>query len=102
MVMGKKHCSMTLVLVFTGMTSAFLSESCQGDQTQGQQSVVKILKSARLAPKTYATKNKYYRSNFSENKQTRERGGFAEGLLICHSSTSSVLKAAVVRQGKAK
>jgi hypothetical protein len=31
-----------LVLVFIGMTSAFLAESCQGDRTQGQQSVLKI------------------------------------------------------------
>jgi hypothetical protein len=35
----------TLVLVFTGMTSVFLAESCQGDRTQGQQSVLKIVKS---------------------------------------------------------
>jgi hypothetical protein len=35
----------TLVLVFIGMTSAFLAESCQGDRTQGQQSVLKIAKS---------------------------------------------------------
>jgi hypothetical protein len=27
----------TSVLVFVGMTSAFLAESCQGDRTQGQQ-----------------------------------------------------------------
>jgi hypothetical protein len=27
------------------MTSAFLAESCQGDRTQGQQSVVKVAKS---------------------------------------------------------
>jgi hypothetical protein len=33
----------TLVLVFIGMT-AFLAESCQGDQTQMQQSVLKIAK----------------------------------------------------------
>jgi predicted membrane-bound mannosyltransferase len=33
-----------LVLVFIGMT-AFLAESCQGDRTQGQQSVLKIAKS---------------------------------------------------------
>jgi hypothetical protein len=32
------------VLVFIGMTSAFLAESCQGDRTQGQQSVLKIAK----------------------------------------------------------
>jgi hypothetical protein len=32
----------TLVLVFIGMTSAFLAESCQDDRTQGQQSVLKI------------------------------------------------------------
>jgi hypothetical protein len=31
----------TLVLVFIRMTSAFLAESCQGDRTQGQQSVLK-------------------------------------------------------------
>jgi hypothetical protein len=31
-----------LVLVFNRMTSAFLAESCQGDRTQGQQSVLKI------------------------------------------------------------
>jgi hypothetical protein len=31
-----------LVLVFVGMTLAFLAESCQGDRTQGQQSVLKI------------------------------------------------------------
>jgi hypothetical protein len=35
----------TLVLVFIGMTSAFLAESCQGDRTQGQQSVLKNVKS---------------------------------------------------------
>jgi hypothetical protein len=34
-----------LVLVFTGMTSAFLAESCQGDRTQGQQSFLKPVKS---------------------------------------------------------
>jgi hypothetical protein len=34
----------TLVLVFVGMTSAFLAESCQGDRTQGQQSVLKTAK----------------------------------------------------------
>jgi hypothetical protein len=32
----------TLVLVFIGMMSAFLAESCQGDRTKGQQSVLKI------------------------------------------------------------
>jgi hypothetical protein len=32
------------VLVFTGMTSAFLVASCQGDRTQGQQSVLKTAK----------------------------------------------------------
>jgi hypothetical protein len=35
----------TLVLVFTGMTSAFLAESCQGDRTPGQHSVPRIAKS---------------------------------------------------------
>jgi hypothetical protein len=35
----------TSVLVFIGMTSAFLTGSCQGDRTQGQQSVIKIAKS---------------------------------------------------------
>jgi hypothetical protein len=35
----------TLVFVFIGMTSAFLAESCQGDGTQGQQSVLKIAQS---------------------------------------------------------
>jgi hypothetical protein len=35
----------TLVSVFIGMTSAFLAESCQGDRTQGQQSVIKTAKS---------------------------------------------------------
>jgi hypothetical protein len=35
----------TLVLVLIGMTSAFLAESCQGDRTQGQQSVLKTAKS---------------------------------------------------------
>jgi hypothetical protein len=34
----------TSVLVFIGMTSAFLDESCQGDRTQGQKSVPKIAK----------------------------------------------------------
>jgi hypothetical protein len=34
-----------LVLVFTRMTSAFLAESCQGDRTQEQQTVLKIAKS---------------------------------------------------------
>jgi hypothetical protein len=34
-----------LVLVFIGITSAFLAESCQGDRTQEQQSVLKIAKS---------------------------------------------------------
>lgn len=33
------------MLVFYGMTSVFLAESCQGDQTEGQQSVLKIAKS---------------------------------------------------------
>jgi hypothetical protein len=33
------------VLVFFGMTSAFLAEGCQGDRTQGQQSVPKTAKS---------------------------------------------------------
>jgi hypothetical protein len=32
-----------LLLVFIGMM-AFLAESCHGDQTQGQQSVLKIMK----------------------------------------------------------
>jgi hypothetical protein len=36
----------TLVFLFIGMKSAFLTESCQGDQTQEQQSVLKIAKSA--------------------------------------------------------
>jgi hypothetical protein len=31
--------------VFIGMTVAFLAKRCQGDQTQGQQSVLKIVKS---------------------------------------------------------
>jgi hypothetical protein len=31
----------TLELVFIGMTSAILTDSCQGDRTQGQQSVLK-------------------------------------------------------------
>jgi hypothetical protein len=35
----------TLVFVFIGITTAFLSENCQGDGTQGQQSVLKIAKS---------------------------------------------------------
>jgi hypothetical protein len=35
----------TLVLVFIGMTSAFLAESYQGDRTQGQQTVLKTAKS---------------------------------------------------------
>jgi hypothetical protein len=35
----------TLVLVFIGMTSAFLAESCWGDRRQGQQSVLKTAKS---------------------------------------------------------
>jgi hypothetical protein len=34
-----------LVLVFIGMTSAFLAETFQGDRKQGQQSVLKIAKS---------------------------------------------------------
>jgi hypothetical protein len=34
-----------LVLVFIVMTSAFLAESCQGYQTQEQQSVLKTTKS---------------------------------------------------------
>jgi hypothetical protein len=33
------------VLVFIGKTSAFLAESCQGDRTLGQQSVLKTAKS---------------------------------------------------------
>jgi hypothetical protein len=36
----------TLVLVFIGMMLAFLAESCQGDRTRGQQSVLKSVKSA--------------------------------------------------------
>jgi hypothetical protein len=35
----------TLELLFIGMTSAFLAESCQGDRTQGQQSFLKSAKS---------------------------------------------------------
>jgi hypothetical protein len=35
----------TLVLVFIRMTSVFLAQSCQGDRTQGQQSILKIAKS---------------------------------------------------------
>jgi hypothetical protein len=35
----------TIVLVFIGMKSAFLTESCQSDRTRGQQSVLKIAKS---------------------------------------------------------
>jgi hypothetical protein len=35
----------TLMLLFIGMTSAFLAASCQGDRTQGQHSVLKIAKS---------------------------------------------------------
>jgi hypothetical protein len=34
-----------LVLMFTGMTSAFLAERCQGDWTQQQQSILKLAKS---------------------------------------------------------
>jgi hypothetical protein len=33
------------VLVFVRVTSAFLAESCQGDRTQGHQSVLKTAKS---------------------------------------------------------
>jgi hypothetical protein len=33
------------VLVFIGMKSPFLAESCQGDRTRGQQSVLKVAKS---------------------------------------------------------
>jgi hypothetical protein len=33
----------TLVLVFIGMMLVFLAESCQGDSTQGQQSVLKTV-----------------------------------------------------------
>lgn len=32
----------TLVLVFNGMTSAFLTESCHSDQTKWKQSVPKV------------------------------------------------------------
>jgi hypothetical protein len=35
----------TLVLLFIGMTSAILAESCQDDRTQGEQSVLRIAKS---------------------------------------------------------
>jgi hypothetical protein len=35
----------TSVLVFIGMTSGFLAESCEGDRTQGQRSVLKTAKS---------------------------------------------------------
>jgi hypothetical protein len=35
----------TFVLVFIGMTSAFLAESYQGDRKQGQQTVLKPAKS---------------------------------------------------------
>jgi hypothetical protein len=35
----------TLVMVFIGMTSVFLAESCQGDRKQGQKSVLKTAKS---------------------------------------------------------
>jgi hypothetical protein len=34
-----------LVMVFIWMASAFLADSCQGDRTQGQQSVLKTAKS---------------------------------------------------------
>jgi hypothetical protein len=93
-----------LVLVFIGMTPAFLAESCQGDRTQGQQSVPKTAKStvevlrqagrcgllcvtpcacARATAEklgTYSAMYKYYHNNFSANKQnrdvqTREQGG---------------------------
>jgi hypothetical protein len=36
---------MKTALVFIGTTSVFLAESCQGDRTQGQQSVLKTAKS---------------------------------------------------------
>jgi hypothetical protein len=34
-----------LVLLFIGMTTAFLTKSCQGDRAQGQQPVLKTAKS---------------------------------------------------------
>jgi hypothetical protein len=36
----------TLLPVFIGMMLVFLAESCQGDRIQGQQSVLKIVKSS--------------------------------------------------------
>jgi hypothetical protein len=41
--MINKHENKTLVLI--GKTSAFLAVSCQGDRTQGQQTLLKIAKS---------------------------------------------------------
>jgi hypothetical protein len=101
----------TLVSVFIGMTSAILAENCQGDRTQGQQSVLKIAKSTvevhsvwhhylcsywdrrqiravsvlLRAPAqergTYAAMHKYYH-DFSSYQQTRERGGSAVFVLF--------------------
>jgi hypothetical protein len=90
-----------LVLVFIGMTSAFLAESCQGDRTQGQQFSSKncekysrsalgvarylrsywdrradvccvLLRAPAQERGTYAAIHKYYHSNFSANKQNRD------------------------------
>jgi hypothetical protein len=81
------------VLVFSGMTSAYLAESCQGDRTQGQQSVLLELKSIvevhsvwhniyvagrcglllRVPAKergTYVAMHKYYHKKFSAISNT--------------------------------
>jgi hypothetical protein len=73
-----------LLLVFIGMMSAFLAESCQGDRTQGQQSILKISKST-VERGTYTEMHKYYYNNVSPNKQNRERRGSAVFMINRHT-----------------
>jgi hypothetical protein len=62
----------TLELVFIGMTSAFLTDSCQGDRTQGQQSVLKIAKSTVAA-----------HSVWHDNYVATETGGQMRAVVCC-------------------
>jgi hypothetical protein len=110
------------VLVFIGMTSASLAESCQGDRTQRQRSALKLEKitvevrsvwhdiyvvTARCcvlprAPAqergTYAAMHKYYH-HFSANKQKRdaqtsEQGGSAV-IKLKNSTTGAAVSQSV-------
>jgi hypothetical protein len=93
--MINKHENISVGVI--GMTSAFLAESCRGDRTQGQHSVLKfatlgvsrylhsyydrradasccVLRAPAQERGTYAAMHRYYHNNFSAKKQTRERG----------------------------